>query len=315
MVMVMVHKIEICSYQTTLFIFCIIFETTHRAPFPAGCAREIKQMLPPFSPRDHHSCELVVKDICKSIADKILWSDISFSLRTGEILFVRGPSGVGKTLLLRSLACLDPIQAHSITFGGNTPVEIGIPKWRTLINYIFQQRVALKGTPSELYYTAQRFSAQRGRSRGDLPAIIHDLGLEQAVLNQPWAELSGGQAQRVQIAIAVALRPAILLLDEPTSSLDVDSARRVERVLKNCGAGLLWVSHDPQQPSRVGGRVIDLPGGIQSLVATPPDSPGASQPSSLPQRLEGRSTSSLQSGKSGSRVSLMQGEEEERQES
>jgi ATPase subunit of ABC transporter with duplicated ATPase domains len=51
----------------------------------------------------------------------------------------------------------------------------------------------------------------------------------------------------VQLAIAVALRPWVLLLDEPTSSLDSESARRVERVLKNCGAALIWVSHDPAQ--------------------------------------------------------------------
>jgi ABC-type iron transport system FetAB ATPase subunit len=237
----------------------------------------------PRTPRDHQVPELIVRNLTRTIGDKVLWSNISFSVRRGETIFIRGPSGVGKTLLLRSLACLDPIQSGgSITFEGKTPEHITIPKWRALITYVFQQRIASRGTPAELYYTAQRFSAQRGRPRGDLPAIIHELGLEQAVLLQPWSELSGGQAQRVQIAIAVALCPSILLLDEPTSSLDVDSARKVERVLKNCGSGLIWVSHDPQQPARVGGRVLDLPGGIESLVSTPPASPAVAQPSSLP---------------------------------
>ena len=228
-------------------------------------------MLSPRTPRE--SDHLVVRDISRDIGDKILWSGITFSLKRGETLFIRGPSGVGKTLLLRALACLDPLQSGHLTFDGKTPEHIGIPKWRTLIAYVFQQRIAFKGTPSELYYTAQRFSAQRGRPRGDLPAIIHELGLEQSVLLQPWAELSGGQAQRVQLAIALALRPAVLLLDEPTSSLDVESSRRVERLLKSSGAALIWVSHDPQQPSRVGGTVLDLPGGIESLVSTPPPSP------------------------------------------
>jgi ABC-type iron transport system FetAB ATPase subunit len=241
---------------------------------------------PPQTPGNQASpppAELVIRNLTRTIGDKILWSNISFSVRRGETIFIRGPSGVGKTLLLRALACLDPIQTGgTITFEGKTPDQTTVPKWRALISYVFQQRIASRGTPSELYYTAQRFSAQRGRPRGDLPAIIHELGLEQAVLNQPWSELSGGQAQRVQIAIAVALSPAIILLDEPTSSLDVESARRVERVLKNCGAGLIWVSHDPQQPARVGGRVLDLPGGIESLVSTPPASPAVAQLSSLP---------------------------------
>lgn len=94
--------------------------------------------------------------------------------------------------------------------------------------------------------------------------------------------MQGGQAQRVQIAIAVALKPAFLLLDEPTSALDVESARRVERLLKGCGAGLLWVSHDVQQPGRVGGKVLNLPAGTESAVLTPPPSPAVTAPPSLP---------------------------------
>lgn len=238
-----------------------------------------------FTPREDvpPGPQLVVRDLTRQVGDKLLWSGISFSLHAGEVLFIRGPSGVGKTLLLRALACLDPLQpGGALSLDGRTPDALGVPAWRALLCYVFQQRVAHKGTPAELYYAAQRFTAQRGRPRGDLPAVIHELGLEQEVLLQPWTELSGGQAQRVQLAIAVALRPAFLLLDEPTSSLDVESARRVERVLKGCGAGLVWVSHDPGQPGRVGGKVLDLPGGIESAVATPPASPAVHRPSSLP---------------------------------
>lgn len=94
--------------------------------------------------------------------------------------------------------------------------------------------------------------------------------------------LQGGQAQRVQIAIAVALNPIFLLLDEPTSALDPESTRRVERLLKGSGCGLIWVSHDPYQPNRVGGQVLDLPGGLLSAVGTPPLSPETLRKPSLP---------------------------------
>lgn len=210
--------------------------------------------------------QLEVNRISKSVGDKILWSDVSFSVRQGETLFIRGPSGVGKTLLLRALACLDPVETRCLTINGKSPDQLGIPKWRSLVTYVFQQRVSFGGTPQALYTSIQNFSSQRGRPRRHLPSIINQLGLEESVLHQPWSELSGGQAQRVQIAIAVALSPQFLLLDEPTSALDVDSARRVELVLKQCGSGLVWVSHDPNQPGRVGGRILELPSGLLSDV-------------------------------------------------
>lgn len=298
----------------------------------------------PRSPRD----SFTVKSLTRNLGDRVLYSGIDFTVRSGETLFIRGPSGVGKTLLLRSLALLDPLDGGELSLAGRTPDQLGIPTWRTQVCYVFQQRIGHRGTPSELYFTAQKFGAQRGRPRADLPAIIHDLGLEQGVLNQTWEELSvrcgtglrpclcdapsalphctrrpihswthslvaalytlshsqhqccrhlfapssdlqpplcslqGGQAQRVQLAIAIALNPSVLLLDEPTSALDVESVHRVEQALKACGAALVWVSHDPGQPQRVGGRCLDLPAGIESAVGTPAASPDVALPPSLP---------------------------------
>lgn len=75
-------------------------------------------------------------------------------------------------------------------FEGRSPQDISIPVWRASISYVSQSRVNLKGTPAELYFSAQKFASQKGRRRGDLPALVFQLGLEQVVLNQPWAELS-----------------------------------------------------------------------------------------------------------------------------
>ena len=71
--------------------------------------------------------------------------------------------------------------------------------------------------------------------------------------------LQGGQSQRVTLAIALALKPKFLLLDEPSSALDHDSTLKLEQVLKDSGCGLVWVTHDDSQPGRVGGRIIHLP--------------------------------------------------------
>ncbi|KAI3436587.1 hypothetical protein D9Q98_006004 [Chlorella vulgaris] len=214
--------------------------------------------------------QLSLRRLQRSVGERVIISNLSFSLSSGETLFITGPSGVGKSLLLRTLAYLDPFDSGELKLAGKTPIEWGVPNWRALVTYVHQSRVQHKGTPAELYFTLQQFRSQRGRPRGDLPALVHQLGLEQAVLNQPWSELSGGQAQRLQLAIAIALRPLVLLLDEPTSALDTESTRRVEAVLKGCGAALIWVSHDPGQPGRVGGRVLTLPLGNESAVLTPP---------------------------------------------
>ncbi|KAK9785516.1 hypothetical protein WJX73_009532 [Symbiochloris irregularis] len=125
-----------------------------------------------------------------------------------------------------------------------------------------------------------QLSAQRRRPRGDLPALIHDLGLEQPVLNQPWSELSGGQAQRIILAIFLALKPSFLLLDEPTSALDLVSTTKVERVLKASGAGLVWVTHDDAQPVRVSGRLLQLPLGTEVPIES------VASPQAIPKNLE-----------------------------
>ena len=84
-----------------------------------------------------------------------------------------------------------------MTLNGKSPAEIGIPNWRAQVSYVHQSCVGLKGTPAELYFSAQKFASQKGRRRGDLPAIVFQLGLEQAVLNQRWTELSVKQSTRV----------------------------------------------------------------------------------------------------------------------
>lgn len=145
----------------------------------------------PLSDVDSDVHELIVRNLTRRIGNTILFSNISFSVRQGETLFIRGPSGVGKSLLLRQLSLLDETQDDPVLLlDGENPAHIGITKWRTLITYVSQSRAGFTDTPAAFYFKVQKFAAQRGRAREDLPQLIHYLGLEQNILEQPWSTLS-----------------------------------------------------------------------------------------------------------------------------
>ncbi|KAI8467845.1 MAG: ciliary BBSome complex subunit 2 [Monoraphidium minutum] len=217
------------------------------------------------------------KNLMRALPGKAapVFSGISFSVSPGDVLFIRGPSGAGKTLLLRAVALLDPLQGGALRLRGQTPSELGIPVWRTEVTYVHQARVDFPGTPLEFFEAARGLAARKGRPCGDLAALAGAMGLEsEVVLNQKWASLSGGQAQRAALAVAVALRPSVLLLDEPTSACDPDAAMRVEAVLRASGAAVVWVTHDPGQPRRVGGAQLELPEGRLAAIDAPEEGGG-----------------------------------------
>ena len=219
---------------------------------------------PSLTSRSMSSGVLEIKGLTRRIRSNTVFTDVSFTLSPGQILFVMGPSGAGKSLLLRSIAYLDTFQGGGLSLSGQPAEQWGIPAWRANVMYVAQSRVTFKLTPQALFDQIKQFGAQRDREHGDLTLLVQSVGLDASVLHQPWAELSGGQVQRTMLALAVALRPQFLLLDEPTSACDPASTLLVESMLQHSGCGLIWVTHDPRQAARVGGRVLEFPigGGI-----------------------------------------------------
>jgi len=92
----------------------------------------------------------------------------------------------------------------------------------------------------------------------DMVTLVNDWGIPTAMLHRPWSTLSGGQSQRILLAMAVCLKPDVLLLDESTSAMVEITTHRVEKSLKALGIPLVLVSHDDQQLNRFCNQIVDL---------------------------------------------------------
>lgn len=196
----------------------------------------------------------------KSYGGTRIVNNLTLSVDKGEIVFLVGRSGCGKSTSLRLIANLETPDGGHIQLDGISCSEYGAPIWRTMVMYVPQSRNTLRGTPVDLFEKANNF-ASRSTRKVHIQRffdVARRLGLDSTILKLQWSALSGGQNQRAAIALAITFQPKLLLLDEPTSACDAVSARLVEDTVCASGAAVLWVSHDVSQPARVGGRVFQL---------------------------------------------------------
>jgi len=207
--------------------------------------------------------------------EKVLLNSVSISLHAGRTMGVMGPSGSGKTLLLRALAMLDPLDEGEIRFRGEVPRHAAIPRYRSQVVYL-HQRPALPGATVEAALRRPfALAAHRDRAfdRDKVVAFLEQVGRDAAFLDKSTADLSGGEQQLTALVRAVQLDPAILLLDEPTASLDAGAARAIENLLSAWLAEspgertFAWVGHNAEQTMRMthevkyirGGRLVEEP--------------------------------------------------------
>lgn len=198
---------------------------------------------------------LAATGLRRQVGDRVLFEDLTLEVGAGEIVVVQGPSGTGKTLLLRMLADLDPHDA-GLSLGGRTLQELGHTGWRRRVRHVAQDTPVHAGVPTEWWARVRALKSMAGAELGDPVAISGRWGLEAEAWRRPWAQLSGGERQRIALACALATTPEVLLLDEPTSALDPDAVAAVEADL--AGLTVLLVTHDRGQAERLGARVVEL---------------------------------------------------------
>jgi ABC-type iron transport system FetAB ATPase subunit len=177
---------------------------------------------------------------------------LSFEVADGECLAVEGPSGSGKTMLLRALADLDPARGR-VFLDGVERAEVSAPEWRGRLRYVSAEPAWWSDTPRAAF-------AQKDERR--LARLIDQLGLTASMLDQPLAQLSTGERQRLALARAMVDEPRLLLLDEPTAALDAANAALVEELLRYqllARRSLVLVSHDPNLIARLAHERLLLP--------------------------------------------------------
>lgn len=170
---------------------------------------------------------------------------VSFDLADGECVAVRGPSGAGKTLLLRTLADLDPNRGE-VSLDGKSRDDFSGPDWRRRVVYL----------PAESGWWGDRVG-EHISDWGKAAPLVEWLGLPETVRDWTVERLSTGERQRLALVRALILGPRILLLDEPTSGLDAEAVTAVEALIEeHLGekASALWVTHDAGQARRVAQR-------------------------------------------------------------
>ena len=189
-------------------------------------------------------------------ARTVALDDVSFDVRAGEFVAVAGPSGSGKTSLLHLIAGLDEPTTGSVSLDGQELSHLREARraaWRLArVGFVFQQfnlvpvLTALENVELPLLFRRDVTAAERA-SR--VAAAIERVGLASRRDRRP-AELSGGERQRVAVARAVAGRPAVVLADEPTASLDHEAGAAVIALMRSlnreAGTTFLYATHDPE---------------------------------------------------------------------
>jgi putative ABC transport system ATP-binding protein len=193
-----------------------------------------------------------------------LLREVDVAVRPGDRVAVLGPSGAGKTLLLRALAMLDPLDEGTVLWNGHAVRGEAVPSFRGAVVYVHQRPALFEGSVEANLRHPFAFKAHRKRrfDRARIIGLLEGLGRDATFLEKSHGDLSGGEAQVVALLRAIQLDPEVLLLDEPTASLDREAARAVEGLVgrwlaEAVGArAYVWVTHDPEQAQRVAHRSL-----------------------------------------------------------
>lgn len=225
------------------------------------------------------SHDITITNLKKSFRDNQVLKGIDITIRKGDVVAIIGPSGTGKSTLLRCVNRLEKPEDGSIRIANNT-IHLNTVKGKDLVELrkktamvfqsfnLFKQRTALENVMEGLTVVKK---IRKEEAEKTALKQLDLVGLSDKLHHYP-KHLSGGQQQRVSIARALAMQPELLLFDEPTSALDPELAGEVLEVIKkaaNQGYTMLIVSHEMNFVRAVANRVIFMDDGVIVEEGTP----------------------------------------------
>ncbi len=199
------------------------------------------------------------RNLTRVLGEETLVEDVSVTIDAGDVFVIVGPSGAGKSSFLRLLNRLDEPTRGTVYLDGTDYRELSPRELRVRVGLVPQDPALVPGTVFE--------NAIRGLRLRDQPIdeehvrrTLSQVGLD-GYGERDVADLSGGEKQRVALVRTLCNDPEVLLLDEPTASLDSSSESLVEELLSTLELTTVLVTHDEAQARRIGDRVMELRNG------------------------------------------------------
>ncbi|MFU2203980.1 amino acid ABC transporter ATP-binding protein [Streptococcus hyovaginalis] len=205
---------------------------------------------------------LELKNISKSYGSKVIFKNFNLTISEGRILALVGPSGGGKTTLLRMLAGLEKVDSGQIIYNGEA-VSIDHLEERNLLGFVFQdfQLFPHMTVLENLILSPMKtMGAPKEAAKQKAIELLTRLGLGEHVEVYPHS-LSGGQKQRVALARAMMIDPQVIGYDEPTSALDPELRKEVEQlILQNRETGItqIVVTHDMAFAENIADEILKV---------------------------------------------------------
>lgn len=206
-------------------------------------------------------------DVSVIRGETVVLDRVSVDVANGGVTAIVGASGSGKSTLLRLCNRLERPTSGRVLFRGDDVTTLDPLAHRARVAMVFQRPTVFPGTALE--------NLRAGSSaidREHAAELMERVGLDVDLLDREADRLSGGEAQRLCLARALATGPEVVLADEVTSSLDEASARVLEslaRTLADDGIPVVWVTHDMAQVRRIADHVVEIEGGRVSFVGDP----------------------------------------------